>query len=77
MLGSRRDDEKIQALMLSYEYLCDDGRRDIYTTQLMPLIAEQRQASRLDCSAHVPFPAHLHGPQHTLGPGAMDRACGW
>jgi hypothetical protein len=76
-LGSRRDDEKIQVMLLSYEYLYNDSKRAVYVSQLMPLIAEQRQASKLDCRCNVPFPACTDGPPHTLAPGAMDRACGW
>lgn len=64
-------------MLLSYEYLCDDARRAVYTSQLMPLIAEQRQASGLACSSHVPFHAYPYGPAYASVPGAMDRACGW
>lgn len=76
-LGGRRDDDKIQAMLLSYEYLCDDGKRAVYTAQLVPLIAEQRHASGQDCRSYAPFPAHLSGPPHAMVPGVMDKACGW
>lgn len=58
-------------MLQSWEYLLDENKRIAYTAEFIPLIKQQREASKVDCSMRQPTP-----PGRPKS-GPMKKKCGW
>lgn len=69
----RAGEEKTRVIMRAWDYLSVKDKDESYTKFLTPLIAKQRDASKLDCAA-VP---RGRGRAQQRGSGPMGEICGW
>lgn len=58
-------------MLQTWEYLSDEDNRKAYTAEFIPLIKQQREASKVDCSRRQPRP-----PGRPKS-GPMKKTCGW
>lgn len=67
----RAGKEKTRVIMHAWDYLNKMDENESYTKFLTPLIAKQRETTKLDCAA-VPM-----GRAQQRGSGPMGEICGW